>query len=331
MAPQVFVAATANGVVRAARCAGSPWTVETILLDQPVRALAVDPVESGVLHAGTDGGGVLRSDDAGVTWQPAGMPGATITALAVSPLVPGRVYAGTRPVGMWVSEDRGERWAQLAPFPRRSRWFWFSPAEKPFTAYVQGIALSPTDPDVLVAGIEFGAVLRSADGGQSWSGHRRRASRDCHSLTFHASDGNWVYEGGGTGPAVSRNGGTTWSRPRSGLDRRYAWAVAADPGHPEIWYCSASPSPKKAHGDGTAEAFIFRSLAGDSWRKLSGGLPQPLSHMPYALVTDRAVPGHLYAGLSNGDVWRTTDCGDSWEQLPFNLGGIHRNLVLLNV
>lgn len=51
--------------------------------------------------------------------------------------------------------------------------------------------------------------------------------------------------------------------------------------------------------------------------------------MPYALVTDPHAPGHLYAGLSNGDVWHTADYGNAWQRLPFNLGSIRRTLVLL--
>jgi hypothetical protein len=84
-----------------------------------------------------------------------------------------------------------------------------------------------------------------------------------------------------------------------------------------------------AHVDGEANACIFRSAGGAAWQKLGGGLPQPLNYMAYALITDPAAPGHLYAGLSNGDVWHSTDHGDTWRQLPFNLKGIHRTLVML--
>jgi hypothetical protein len=71
-----------------------------------------------------------------------------------------------------------------------------------------GLSVSPTDPNVIVAGVEFGALVRSEDGGRTWSNHRKGALRDCHSLTFHATNGNWVYEGGG-GATVSRDGGLT--------------------------------------------------------------------------------------------------------------------------
>lgn len=83
------------------------------------------------------------------------------------------------------------------------------------------------------------------------------------------------------------------------------------------------------HWDGHAHAAIFRSTQNGWWQRLARGLPQPLDYMPYALLTDPAAPGHLYAGLSNDDVWHTADYGDSWQQLPLNLGRIARSMIML--
>ncbi len=70
-------------------------------------------------------------------------------------------------------------------------------------------------------------------------------------------------------------------------------------------------------------------MGGEAWQKLGGGLPQPLNNMAYALVTDSGAAGHLYAGLSSGDVWFSADYGDHWQQLPFQHPAIHRVMVLL--
>lgn len=70
-------------------------------------------------------------------------------------------------------------------------------------------------------------------------------------------------------------------------------------------------------------------LGRGKWERLGDGLPQPLDYAPYSLLTDADAPGHLYAGLSNGDVWHTADYGESWSQLPFNLGLINWSLVTL--
>ena len=45
---------------------------------------------------------------------------------------------------------------------------WSTPAE-PGDPYVLGLDVSPTDPNNIIAGVEYGATLRSADGGKTWS------------------------------------------------------------------------------------------------------------------------------------------------------------------
>jgi photosystem II stability/assembly factor-like uncharacterized protein len=327
----VFIATTGNGLARASRSPDNEWSIESLLTEQDVRCLASDPLNSQVVYAGTQGGGVLRSDDRGRTWRQAGLDGHIVKAIAVSRAEPGAVYAGTKPALVFVSQDNGARWTELDAFRRiRSRRLWYSPAEKPHTAYVQAIALSPSDPNVINVGIEAGATVRSADGGSSWTGHLKGSLRDCHTLASHPTNGDWVYEAGGTGAgvAVSHDAGRTWTQQKSGLDRHYGWACAADPAQPNVWYVSVSPGPMKAHSENNAQAAIFR-WTDEGWQRLAGGLPQPLDYMPYALLTDPEAPGHVYAGLSNGEVWHSTDYGESWRQLPFNLGRIHRDLMVL--
>jgi hypothetical protein len=327
---RTFISTSGSRLARAECGANGHWSVEFLLEGTNVRCLAADPHNRNIVYAGTPDNGVLRSDNRGKTWQPSGMRGHIVKAIALSPAEPGLIYAGTKPPGVFVSRDGGQNWIELESFHKMRRWFWFSPAERPFTAYIQGIALSPTDPKVIVAGIEAGAVVRSVDGGETWQNHRKGALRDCHSITFHARSGDWVYEGGGTGAgaAFSRDSGNTWTQVRQGLDRHYGWAAAADPARSDIWYVSLSPGPMKAHSSDNAQAYIFRSMGG-AWEKLTGGLPQPLDYMPYALLTDRDAPGHLYAGLSNGDVWHTTDYGDHWQQLPVNMGTVWTAMIML--
>lgn len=324
----LFLATPGFGITRAER-SGGRWRVQHVLAESAVRCLAIG---GDTQWAGSTGEGVWRSDDGGRSWRPAGLGRQTVTALAASPDVPEVVYAGLKPAALAATWDGGERWMELDGFHRiRGRRFWFSPAQRPWSAYVQGLAVAPGDPDHVVAGIEFGAVVRSTDGGVTWSGHRKGAIRDCHSLTFHATDGSRVYEGGAGFPrrpcAASRDGGETWTAP-GGNQHGYGWACAADPGDPDTFYCSAAPGPGRAHGSGPADAHIYRSTAGGRWVRLAGGLPDPLEAMPYALLTDRSRPGHLYAGLGDGRVFFTGDRGDHWDPLELELGRVQRAMIL---
>jgi len=321
-----------GGIERGERAAQGEWNTERLIREYEVACLALDPDDPNVVYAGTKGRGIIRSDDGGRTWQPLGMEGHTVKAISVSPAQADRIFAGTRPAYLFMSDDKGHTWRELEAFRKiRGRWFWFSPADSPWTAYVQAIAVSPSDPNVLLAGIELGAVVRSTDGGRTWSNHLRGSLRDCHSMRFHHSDGRWVYEAGGSGggAAVSRDGGATWAKRTRGLDRSYGWACAADPGRPEVWYASLAPGPGKAHVNGKALAYIYRADGGAAWKRLSGGLPQPLTSMPYALLTDPDAPGHLYAGIGDGQVWHSPDYGESFQRLPVQLSGIHRSMVML--
>lgn len=331
MTAQTFLAVTGSEIARAAREPDGGWRVDLALQNEGARCLAVDPLQPGTVYAGTQAGAVLRSADGGLGWARAGSIGQIVTCLAVSPHEPGLLYAGTKPALTYVSRDGGRSWTELEGFRKiRGRWLWFSPAEPPdLRAYVQAIAISPSDPSVLLVGIEFGAVVCSEDGGRTWSNHLRGSLRDCHSLRFHARDGDWAYEAGGTGggASASRDGGRTWRKAKAGLAKYYGVACAADPQRPEIWYVSVAPGPGKAYGQ-TAEAYFYRAEGGAGWKPI-GWEPHPMAEMPIALATDPDAPGHLYAGTVRGNVWHTPDHGESWHKLPFQLPAIWRSLVMV--
>jgi photosystem II stability/assembly factor-like uncharacterized protein len=353
MSEKTIIALNYKHLAYAKQAGNRSWSTGTAAIGHRAAALAVDPHRPEVIYVGTDGHGILKTENYGEKWEPVGLHGQTVRSLAISKLQPGTIYAGTKPARLYVSRDYGKNWAELPAFRSMKRWWWFTPAEVPMSAYVMDIVLSPTDPDVVIAGIELGGVLRSGDGGQSWEGHMKGAIRDCHDLAFHPTDGNWVYAGGGDGAAFSQDGGKTWSQPdpvnlleevtnavfrrrkakRAGsdgrLDRRYGWAVATDPAQPEIWYLAASTGPASAHGEGNANACVYRCKDGQHWETLSGGLPQPLHHFPYGLLTDVDAPGHVYTVLQNGDIWLSENYGDEWTQLPVNIGSMWYRAMLL--
>jgi photosystem II stability/assembly factor-like uncharacterized protein len=327
----IFLATTGSGITRARQNGNGEWSLDFPLQGTEVSCLAGDPLNTNIIYAGTQGEGLLRSDDSGSTWHPVGLAGQTIKALTVSPHDPKVIYAGTKPAYMFVTQDGGGTWSELEGFRRiPGRWWWFSPAEPPFQAYVQSITISPDDPNVLLAGIEFGGVFRSQDGGRTWSGHRKGALRDNHSLTFHNSNGDFAYQAGGTGGGVSfsQDGGATWRKAKQGLAKNYGVACAADPQKPEVWYVSVAPGPGKAYGQ-LAEAYLYRTSGNGTWEPIGWGA-HPMSSMPIALRTHPSTSGLLYAGLTNGDVWHSNDYGDTWENLPFNFSGIWRSLIVLD-
>jgi hypothetical protein len=321
-------AVTDGGVTRFTLADEAVTNAESLLPGVGARCVAVDPHDPDRVYVGTFDKGLYATDDAGASWRSdgQGLADRRVLSVAVSPSHresgSSVVYAGTEPSNLYRSEDGGRNW-QLLPalrdLPSEPQWS-FPP--RPWTHHVRTIALHPTDPDWLAVGIELGGVMRSLDAGASWIDHNPDAHSDAHQLLTHPLARERVYEAAGQGIARSEDRGETWSRVEDGLDRRYAWAQAIDPGNPDLWYVAVSRSPFAAHGSGDGDARLMRS-AGDGWTAIDtwGDSPE-LRRMPYALSALPGQPNRLLVGLRGGTLLLSDDCGESWSRAAIELADV---------
>lgn len=304
-------AATGNGVARIA-LSGDEGEVKVSLVGSGVQCLASDLHNPQTIYAGSRGTGVWKSADAGDSWERLAFPQPDVFSIAVS-AADGAVYAGCEPSMLFRSADEGKTWHELESLrsiPSAPTWS-FPP--RPWTSHVRWVAPSPHDAKLLLVGIELGGLMRSDDGGATWLDHRPGAQRDVHCLAWHPIVPGRAYEAGGGGAAWSFDGGLVWQPADAGRDRHYTWAVDSDPEDPDCWYVSACPGPGYAHSGLNAQAYIYRWRGAGPWQALSGGLPQPLDSMPYALYYP--AKGRFYAGLRDGRIYWSEDGGDSWRQM----------------
>jgi photosystem II stability/assembly factor-like uncharacterized protein len=317
---RVFVV-TGNEVVRFTLTGEHAHNAQTVLDVAAPTRVAVDPRDPNRVYVGTFDDGLYATEDGGESWRESseGVADRRVMSVAVSPShqVAGMsvVYAGTEPSNLYRSEDGGKTW-QLLPelrrLPSEPRWS-FPP--RPWTHHVSTIALHPADPDVLLVGIELGGVMRSLDGGRSWIDHNPQAHSDAHQLLTHPLAPERVYEVAGQGIALSLDRGQSWRRLDGGLDRHYAWATAADPADPDLWYASVSRSAYAAHSRGDGQARLLRSR-GNGWESIDHwGDEAPLRGMPYALAAMPEQPGRLLVGLRGGSMLVTGDAGETWSRL----------------
>lgn len=303
---------TGDGVFRLDLNEGSEGsTLQPSLQGSGAQCLAIDPRQPDTLYAGSADQGLFRSLDAGGSWERLEFSHHAVFSIAVS-AADGAVYAGCEPSMVFKSSNGGTSWRELSSLrqlPSAPTWS-FPP--RPWTSHVRWLAPSPHDPDVVLAGIELGGVMRTADGGESWADHRPGAQPDVHALAWHPSAEGRAYEVGGGGAAWSRDGGETWAPADGGRDRHYTWALAVDPSDPDRWYVSASFGPQYAHSPGQGRCRLYRWQGEGPWEALSEGLPQPLDNMVYALA---GVSGRLFAGLINGEIYSSNDNGDTWSQV----------------
>ena len=114
---------------------------------------------------------------------------AEITAVAVSPHQKGNgygvVYVGTEPSALFSSEDGGKTWREhkeMKFLPSHRTWS-FPP--RPHTHHVRWITPDPEQSERIYVSIEFGAVLRSLDGGKTWEDKKFQGPLDVHTLLMH--------------------------------------------------------------------------------------------------------------------------------------------------
>ena len=132
--------------IHTSRDKGQSWRRVESENGDAVISLAIDPLSQDVVYAGTYGGAVLRSPDAGATWERWDLQGtgSSVMALAVDAVRSGTLYLGGWG-GVLRSTDGGRNWHD------------FSEGLSPYGVF--GLAVSP-DGAWLYAGTTGGGVFQ---------------------------------------------------------------------------------------------------------------------------------------------------------------------------
>lgn len=227
-----------------------------------VAAVAGVPSQPMVYYFGATGGGVWKTTDGGINWEPVAdgqIKTGSVGAIAVAESDPNVVYVGmgeqtlrgnvSHGDGMYKSTDAGKSWKKVGLEDTR---------------HISRVRVHPKNPDlvyVAAIGHAFGpneqrGVFRSKDGGKTWE---RILYRDPQAgaidLTFDPTNANilyaslwrfirrpWGFESGGPGSGLfkSTDGGDTWTEitRNQGLPRGTVGkiGVAVSPANPErVW------------------------------------------------------------------------------------------------
>jgi len=298
------------------------WTVESHLEGKSPERVAVDPRDPSRLYCGTSGQGLLRSVDGGRSWQVigAGIAHSEISAVAVSPTEGSRalgvVYAGTNPSSVFRSEDGGESWRELSgllTLPSADEWS-FPP--HPETHHVRWIEPDPFVEGRVYVAIEAGALVRTFDGGQTWTDRVSGGPYDTHTAATHRRARGRVYSAAGDGYFQSDDGGDSWVNSEDGLRHRYLVGVAADPVDPDTVVVSAASGPGVAYSAQRADATVYRRTGDDPFVPAMNGLP-PARGTVASLFAVESRTGVIFAANNHG-AFRSADGGRSWKALEID-------------
>ena len=234
-----------------------------------------------IYYMGTTGGGVWKTEDAGVSWNnisdgyfKTGSVGAVSVSESDNNIVV--VGMGESPVrgvmtssgdGVYKSTDAGETWEHIG---------------LEHTKHISQVRIHPTNPDIMYVSAQ----------GSPYSG----------------TDERGIYR--------TKDGGNSWERVLFVDSNSGANDLAIDYTNPRVLYAAfwdhqRLPWYVRSGGKGSG---IWKSVdGGDTWKKLTEGLPNSVMGK-IGVAVSRANPKLVYAIIESeeGGLYRSDDGGNSW-------------------
>ena len=248
------------------------------------------PTNSRIIYAGTAGGGVWKSNDAGTTFNPIFDEHCqSIGAVTLDPNDPDNtIYVGTGETwprnsvsvgdGLYKSVDGGSNWKKLG----------FEKSER-----IANVIVNPKNSNEV-----YVAIL-----GALWGDSEERG----------------VYK--------STDAGTTWKKMLY-IDQKTGCAdLAMDPTNPNILYASMWEFRRTGWSfeSGGSKSALYKSIdAGKTWNKIHNGFPEgKLGRLGIAVAPSNS--NVLYTVIEAEEderkgLYRSNDAGVSWEQLNNDFG-----------
>jgi photosystem II stability/assembly factor-like uncharacterized protein len=303
------------------------------------RSIAVSGIEGqpNVYYFGAVGGGVWKTTNGGLTWEPIfdGQPIGSIGALAIAPSDPNIIYVGTGEAdlrsdltygnGMYKSTDGGKTWSNIGL--RDSQ-------------HIGRILVDPKNPAVVLVaalGHAYGAngergVFRSTDGGSTWTkvlykdtniGAIELASDPDNPATvfaalLHDQRLSWsTYPPTTTSGAIckSTDGGATWNQITGG------GLPAGDWGRIGLAVARGTHGQRIYALIDTQKGGLFRSDDGGKNWSLVGIDDRIRGRLWYfcEVIVDPKDPDVVY--LPNVSIYRSTDGGKTFDAIKGAPGG----------
>tara|TARA_B100000787_G_C16199245_1_gene303617 strand:+ start:15397 stop:18414 length:3018 start_codon:yes stop_codon:yes gene_type:complete len=260
------------------------------LMSGRINDMEIHPTNNQIIYAGTAGGGVWKSNDAGTTFNPIfDDHSQSIGAVAIDPNDPDNViYVGTGETwtrnsvsygdGLYKSTDGGSNWKKLG----------FDKSER-----IANIIVNPKNSKEV-----YVAVL-----GSLWSDSDERG-------VFKSSDG-----------------GKTWSKILYVDEKTGAADMTIDPKDSSILYVSMWEFRRTAwsFSSGGDNSALYKSIdAGKTWNKIHNGFPDgQLGRLAIAVAPSDS--NILYTVIEAEDpkrkgLYRSDDAGANWKQLNNDFG-----------
>jgi photosystem II stability/assembly factor-like uncharacterized protein len=277
-----------------------------------------------IIYAGVASGGVWKTTNNGVTWEPVfdDQSTSTVGDVTVAPSNPDIVWVGTGEPnnrqssswgnGVYKSTDGGKTWKNMGLFD---------------THHIGRIVIHPTNPDVVYVaalGHLWGpnrerGLFKTSDGGKTWVNTKfidentgfvdvamdPESPNTLYAAAYQRRRRGWGFNGGGPGSGLYKttDGGETWVHLTKGLPQGNTGRIGIDIywSNPTVVYAIVE------HKQGG----VFRSEdKGLTWKKMSSTNPRPMYYSQIRIDPSNdqriwALGASMYVSEDGGKTFRT--------------------------
>ena len=288
----------------------------------------VNPTNQQIMYVGTDGNGVYKSTDGGVTFNPSntGLTNLTVFNMAIAASNPNVIYLGTSQTGtgagMYISTNAGATWTQI------------NSGIVETSIAVGALAVDPTNPAIAYMSIFDGLVdsqvglYKTTNSGTTWVAANTGIGtiKNFLSISINPLNHNVVYAGTSfgvasqTGPSAiyrSNDAGVTWTSISSGLP-----TATTDINPVRDMSISTLDTARVLAGlfqNTIAGGAFVTTNGGALWTRLSSGIPNVAAVQIRSVLIQPGSNSIFFAGMDVsaaagqiGGVYMTTNGGTSW-------------------
>jgi photosystem II stability/assembly factor-like uncharacterized protein len=257
--------------------------------------------------------------------------GGRTRAVAGVPSQPNVFYMGAVDGGVWKSDDYGRTWIPIFD-------------QQP-TQSIGAITVAPSNPDIVYVASGEGlqrpdlsigdGIYKSTDAGKTWTHLGLRDGQQIPALAvdprnpdrlFAAVLGHPYGANSERGIFRSNDGGATWQKVLYKDENTGGSDVEIDPSNPDViyagmWQARLGPWEDNNAFAGTNGGLFKSTDGGNTWRKLTKGLPDDLVQINIAIAPSHT--SRLYATLATSKpaeyasdaglgFYRSDDAGENW-------------------
>ena len=245
------------------------------------------------------------------------------------------VYAGVEDAALFKSTDAGQNWTELSGLRKHGSGPHWQPGAGGLCLHT--ILQDPKDAQRMYIAISSAGAFRTDDGGLSWKpinqglvseyipDPKAEVGHCVHRIALHPSNPNRLFMQKHWDVMRSENGGDQWTEVSGNLPTDFGFVIDVHAHEPETIYVVPILSDQFHYPkDGALKVYRSRT-GGNEWEALTKGLPQEncyVNVLRNAMAVDSMDSCGVYFGTTGGQVYASSDAGDSWTTIVHDLPAV---------